>query len=812
MRVSWKWLKELVDINITPEEGATILTKAGLEVEAVEYLNKGVENVVTGRILEVEPHPQADKLVVAKVDAGLGKPLTIVTGAPNVKAGQCVPVALVGAKLPNDNHPEIVLSQLRGVWSEGMMCGADEIGLDVSKLSPEEKEGLYPLPADTAPGQPIVDFMGLDDVVLELGLTPNRADCMGMINVARELAALTGSKLTLPAVSPSEPGGQCAALAAVEVEEEDALCYRFGGRMVKDVKVGPSPQWMRQRLMAMGMRSINNLVDISNIVMLEMNRPLHFFDYDKLAGHGLWIRRAKAGETMETLDGQLRQLTETMTLVTDQAGPVAIAGIMGGARTEVTAATDKILIEAACWNGPRTRKTAQALALRSEAAQRFEKEVDIQDTIAVLDRAVQLIEACQAGVAVPGHIDVYPKPQGLPQTRVSLSRINWLLGIEVTRAEAAAIWQALQIKVIREDGDGWLLEAPSWRKDLRIEEDYVEEIVRLYGYDKLAATLPAGPVTQGYRLPGHQLRRRLSQAMIGLGYREVINYSFINPANLDRLQVPQDHVWRQAVPLMNPLSEEQGILRTTVLPSMIQRAVFNINRRNRDLQLFEMGKTYLAKSDGNGQPLERWTLAALCTGVSPKTWLAPENPLDFYSLKGAVETLLAAAGINNPRFERAQDIPGLHPGRSARIFCGSKELGYIGEIDPKVAAAFEADQRLSVASLDVEELLAASIQREYRPLGKYPEMTRDLAVALPKEVAAADVEEKIKVCGGGLLQEVQLFDEYQGSQLGENQKSLAFALTWRSDERTLKDEEIQVLHQEIEKELATAFGGIIRGR
>ncbi len=811
MRVSWKWLKELVDIDITPEEGAAVLTKAGLEVEGVEYLDKGVKNVVTGRILEVEPHPQADKLVVTKVDAGLEKPLTIVTGAPNVKAGQCVPVALIGAKLPNDNHPEILLSQLRGVWSEGMMCGADEIGLDVGKLSPEEKEGLYPLPADTEPGQPIVEFLGLDDVVLELGLTPNRADCMGMINVARELAALTGCRLTLPAITPSEPGGECARLASIEVEEGDALCYRFGGRMVKDVKVGPSPQWMRQRLMAMGMRSINNLVDISNIVMLEMNRPLHFFDFDKLEGKGLWIRRAKAGETMETLDGQLRQLTETMTMVTDQAGPVAIAGIMGGARTEVTAATDKILIEAACWNGPKTRKTAQALALRSEAAQRFEKEVDIQETIAVIDRAVQLIEACQAGVAVPGHIDVYPKPQELPQTRVSLSRINWLLGIEVTKEEAAAIWQALQIKVIKEEGDGWLLEAPSWRKDLRIEEDYVEEIVRLYGYDKLAATLPAGSATQGYRLPGHQLRRRLSQTMIGLGYREVINYSFINPINLDRLQVPQEHPWRQAVPLMNPLSEEQGILRTTVLPSMIQRAVFNINRRNRDLQLFEMGKVYLAKK-GNGQPEERWTLAALCTGVSPKTWLAPESPLDFYSLKGAVETLLAAAGAGNPRFERAQDIPGLHPGRSARIFCGNRQLGYIGEVDPKVAAVFEADQRLSVASLDVEELLAASIQKEYRPLGKYPEMTRDLAVALPKEVAAAAVEEKIKACGGNLLQDVQLFDEYQGSQLGENQKSLAFALTWRSDERTLKDEEIQVLHQEIEKELATAFGGIIRGR
>jgi phenylalanyl-tRNA synthetase beta chain len=813
MRVSYKWLKELVDIDLSPEETAAVLTKAGLEVEAVEYLDTGVKNVFTGRILSVEPHPHADKLVVTQVDVGREKPLTIVTGAPNVRPGQCVPVATAGAKLPSENHPEIELTELRGVLSEGMMCGADEIGLDPAKLTPEEKEGLYPLPHDTVPGQPIVEYLGLDDVVLDIGLTPNRADCMGMINVARELSALTGAKLTLPHIKPSEPGGECGRLAKGEVEEGDALCYRFGARLVKDVKVGPSPQWMRQRLMAMGMRSINNVVDISNIVMLEMNRPLHFFDFDKLEGGGIWIRRARPGERIETLDGQDRELSESMTLVTDQAGPVAIAGVMGGARTEVTDATSRILIEAACWNGQANRKTSQALGLRSEASQRFEKEVDIHATIDALDRAVELIEGCGAGAGVDGHIDMYPNPTDLPRAWVSLAKINSIIGVEIGIDEATAYWKGLQIRTIEAEAGRWLLEAPSWRKDLRIEEDYAEEAARLHGYDSIPDTLPSGPVTQGYRLPMHQMRRLLTQTMVGQGYREVVSYSFINPVGLDRLDVPEGHPWRRWVALMNPLSEEHGIMRTTVLPSMIQRAAYNIHQRNYDQRIFEMGKVYsVNEEDPAGQPDERWTLAALCTGVAPKTWLENESPMDFYVLKGAVEAALAAAGVAEPAFVQASDIPGLHPGRGARIMSGDVELGYIGEVGPKAAQAFGVDQRLTVASLDISAMYECSAKKGYSPLGRFPELTRDLAVALPKDVPAAEVEGKIRSAGGGLLRDVRLFDLYEGRQLGENQKSLAYALTWRSDERTLKDEDVESLHQEIERQLADTFGGIIRGR
>lgn len=811
MLVSWKWLKELIDIDLAPEEAARILTRAGLEVEGLEKLDKGVTKVVTGRILSVEPHPNAKKLVVCQVDAGQDKPLRIVTGAPNVKAGQCVPVALVGAKLPCSQHPEIVLSDLRGVISEGMMCSAEEIGLDVSKLTGEEKEGLYPLPADTEPGQPIIPFLGLDDVILEIGLTPNRSDCMGMVNIARELAALTGARLTLPQTPASQPGGECGKLATVEIMEE-GLCSRFGGRMVVDVEVGPSPQWMRQRLMAMGMRSINNVVDVSNLVMLELNRPVHFFDYDKLVGQGLWIRKAKEGEMIQTLDGQERRLTQEMALVTDQGGPVAIAGVMGGLRTEVTKETKRILIEAAAWNGVRTRRTSFALGLRSEASARFEKEVDVEETIHTVDRCVQLIEECGAGRGLSGHIDVYPKEIPPTVTEVRLERINFVLGTAIHQEEVKKIWLALQIRILEDRGDSWRLEAPSWRRDLAIEEDYIEEVARIYGYDKLEATLPYGATTQGYRSPLYNLRRKITSLLIGQGFSEVINYSFINPAHLDRLGVPAEHPWRNTVKILNPLSEEQGILRTTVIPSMISVAAANINRRNKDLMLFEMGKVYFANPDGAKQPEERWTVSLLCGGVKKKTWLSPEEPMDFFTLKGAIQEVLAGTGVKDAEYVASGEIPGLHPGRAAKILVRGREIGYLGEVDPRVRADYDVDCPLQVASLDAAELFAAAQAVSYHPLSKYPEVTRDLAVAVDRQIPAAEVEKVIRRWGGGLLKDVRLFDQYTGVQLGENQKSLAFALTWQAADRTLKDEEIKAFHDTIEAKLGETYGGSIRGR
>ena len=811
MRVSWNWLKQLVDLKITAVETAACLTKAGLEVEGLDRLDKGIHKVVTGKILEVQPHPEAKKLVITKVDAGGEKPLTIVTGAPNVMAGQSVAVALVGAKLPNETHPDIQLTTLRGVLSEGMMCGADELGMDVSKLTPEEKEGLYPLPEDTKPGLDIVPFLGLDDVVLDIGLTPNRSDCMGMINIAREASALTGAPLTLPEVPESREGGRCAELATIKINEP-GLCGRFGARMVENVKVGPSPLWLKQRLNAMGMRSINNLVDISNMVMLETNQPLHFFDYDLLVGKGVHVRRAKAGETIETLDGQVRNLTEEMTLVADDAGAVAIAGVMGGLRTEVTPQTKRILIEAASWDGTLTRRTTQALGLRSEASMRFEKEVDATAILRVLDRAVQLIESLGAGTGIEGHLNVCSKEEKLPQTKVRLNKINYVLGTRLDHKTVQNIWKALRINILEDHQDSWVLESPSWRKDLVIEEDYIEETVRLFGYDQLEATTPAGKTTQGSRTEQHNLRRKLTGLMIGMGYREAVNYSFINPDHLERLAVPQDHPWRNAVILKNPLSEDQGMMRTTIIPSMTELAVWNNNRRNRDLQMFEMGKVYIANGDRTKQPDEQWTLAIMCTGSQKKTWQQPEIVYDFYHMKGVVETLLQQCRINNIQFVADQAVPGLHPGRFARILAEGQELGYVGELHPQTAALYEATQRIQIASLNVEMIQKAMNPVQYRPLSKFPEVMRDLAIAVRTEVPAADLMATIRQHAGTLLKEIRLFDLYQGVQLQENQKSLAFALTWQAEDRTLKDEEINGFHETIEAKLAEVYGGQVRGR
>lgn len=811
MLVSWKWLNELVSTSLDVHEAAELLTRSGLEVEGLASLNLGVEKVVSGVVLEIETHPQADKLFVVKVDVG-EEVLTIVTGADNLFKGACVPVAQVGAKLPCESHPYIEKTELRGILSEGMLCGADELGLDVNKLMPEEKEGIYLLPEGTLPGQSVIELLGFDDVVMELGLTPNRSDCMGMFNVAREVAALTGSTLTLPEIELSKALDQT--LNSYKIELHDpTVCSRFAIRRVKQVKVGPSPLWLKQRLMSMGVRSINNMVDISNLVMLEMNHPVHFFDEDKLRGKVIGARLAQEGETLVTLDGQTRLLDSAMSVVIDENGPVALAGVMGGLETEVTESTKNVVIEAACWDPVRTRKTAQRLGLRSEASQRFEKGVDPLQATAVLDRAVQLIERLGAGVGQVGYLETVLSPYQPPRTNVRLEKINRVLGTFMGLKEVEGFWVSLQIKILETYDDGWLLESPSWRRDLIIEEDYIEEAVRLFGYDRLESTLPEGKTTQGFRTPEHETRRTLAKGLLGLGFREAINYSFINPDHLDRLKVPAGHQWRNAVHLMNPLSEEQGVLRTTVIPSMLELAKWNLNHRNKDLKMYEIGKVYYAKDNEELQPDERWTLALMCSGKESKGWNSIERSLDFFYLKGALENIIAAAGVKEHlEWIKNNDLPGLHPGRSAEISCNNIVLGYLGEIHPRVSKIYEIEDRVVVASLDIQALNQVKEEPVYRPLSRYPEVTRDLALVVPVHFQAQDVLKTIQDYAGNLLRSVRLFDQYMGSQIAENHKSLAFALTWQAEDRTLKDEEIKTLHVEIEAQLQDIFGGKVRGR
>jgi phenylalanyl-tRNA synthetase beta chain len=852
----------LVALDMSPEALAEAMTRAGIPVESVEYLDKGVEGVLVGQLTRIERHPNADKLSVVQVDIGGERPLNVVTAAPGIVVGQKAPVARVGAKLPSESHPSIVLTDFRGVPSEGMLCSAEELGLDPDKLMPHEKEGIYPLPADAVLGENIVRTLGLDDVVLDLELTPNRSDCMGMWNVAREVAAVTGGRLSLPEVTESAAEGEIQDQAWVRVDAAD-LCPRFSARLVENAHTEPSPAWLKQRLMAMGMRSINNIVDVSNLVMLETNQPLHFYDYDTLAGHGIVARRGLEGERFVTLDGQTRNLTGETLVIADGEKAVGLAGVMGGLNTEVTDQTTKILIEAAWFHPTSIRRTSQAFGLRSEAAQRFEKGIDVTQTKLAADRAAQMLAAIGAGREVTGALDVRGEIEAPPEIRLRLDKINHDLGTQLDGAVVRRFLDALRITVLEErggsgvgtagengaaggsggavDGAGavgaggnsarvgaggnsaraglpggveWLVQPPSWRRDIALEADLVEEAARLYGYDKIGATLPAGGGRQSgsARTPSQKLRRDLAHFMAGQGFLEIVPYSFIHPGHLDRLRVPEGHPWREAVALMNPQSEEQGIMRTTMLPSLLSCAAGNLNRQNRNLRLFEVGKIYRKSPAPEGHPLEIWSLGAVCTGGRPKSWLGGEPKYDFYYLKGVLEALFQKISVRNVRFAPDQEVPGLHPGRCARIEAEGRVLGFVGEIHPKTAGDYELDQRAVVFYLDLEALLAEAGAKTYRPVPRYPALTRDLAVTVPAELPSQEITDAVIELGGALLQEARLFDVYQGEQIAAGSKSLAFSLTWRSPEKTLTDQEVNALQERIESGLGDLFKGQIRGR
>jgi phenylalanyl-tRNA synthetase beta chain len=650
----------------------------------------------------------------------------------------------------------------------------------------------------------------LDDVVLELELTPNRSDCLGMWNVAREVAAMTGGRLHLPQVAESEGGG---ADAWVRIEAPD-LCPRLSARLADQIRVESSPAWLKQRLMAMGVRSINNIVDISNLVMLETNQPLHFYDYDTLAEHGLVVRRALDGEQLTTLDGQVRRLTGEMMVIADADKAVGLAGVMGGLNTEVTDHTRKILIEAACFDPVSIRRTARTTGLHSEASQRFERGVDITQTQLAADRAVQMLELIGAGRGLAGAADARGDLKASPKIALTLEKVNGDLGVQLEASAVRGILESLHIAILEDHGLSWVTQPPSWRGDLNIEADLVEEVARLYGYDHVDTTLPASEGGGGAatRTPSQKLRGHLARFMAGQGFLEIIPYSFINPDHWARLQVAEGHPWRDAAEILNPLSEDQRIMRTVMLPSLLDTAVGNLNRRNRNLRLFEIGKIYKKHPKPGGHPAEIWTLGAICTGGQEKSWLGHEIKYEFYYLKGVLEALFKAVSVPGARFVPESALPGLHPGRCARIEAEGRELGFIGEIHPKTADAYGIDQRAVAFSLDVEQLLQVLRIEDYKPAPRYPSLTRDLAVTLSDQIPAQTLLDAVYRLGGETLKEARLFDVYQGAQIAAGNKSVAVALTWQSQDKTLTDQEVNELQDHIEKGLGDLFSGRIRGR
>ncbi|GAB6181144.1 phenylalanine--tRNA ligase subunit beta [Desulfotomaculum defluvii] len=805
MRVSYQWLKDYVDIQITPQELADRLTLSGLAVDVVEELGAEIENVVTGRITKIEKHPNADKLVVCQVDAGKDEPLQIVTGATNVREGHMVPVALEGAKLAKGL--QIKRSKLRGVESRGMLCSGQELGMESKLLSADMANGILILPDDVKVGLDAKEVLGLSDSVLELDLTPNRGDALSMIGVARDVAALLNTRLKVPVPKLEENQENINEIAKIEIEDPD-LCRRYVGRVIKGIKIGASPIWLQNRLRAAGVRPISNVVDVTNYVMLETGQPLHAFDYDKLANHHIIVRRAKENEKIVSLDGVERTLNPEMLAITDEKGPVAVAGVMGGLDSEVTADTVNVLIESAYFHPINVRRTSKALGLRSESSVRFEKGIDINNCKKVADRALQLIQQLAGGIVVSGAIDQFPNPIAEKTILLRPSRVNWMLGVEIPKSEIVQIMENLQFRV-QEQGEELLVTVPTFRPDIFGEWDLVEEVARLHGFNQIPETLPFGASTQGVRTPEQQMNWDIRKIMTSCGFYEVVTYSFVHPRIFDLMNLPQNSKFRNVVKLQNPLSEEQSVMRTVLVPSLLEVLVKNLNRRAQSGAIFEISRVFYPQ-EGQPLPEEVPVLAAVAYGNTEKTWNQSARQMDFFFMKGVVEQLLQALGVPDVVFKRHQD-PSFHPGRCASIETNGQVLGVVGELHPNVVENFELPGRTVAMKLDLQVLAQTDRPvKQYQGLPKFPTVERDLAVLVKQEVLAADMLSIIQKAAGNLLKETEIFDLYQGTQVPEGYKSVAFSMKFQALDRTLTDEEINDKMQRIIKSLAAQTGAELR--
>ncbi|MFZ5649363.1 MAG: phenylalanine--tRNA ligase subunit beta [Bacillota bacterium] len=806
MRVSLKWLREYVDITVPAEELAERLTMAGLAVEAVEKPGAGIEKVYTGKILKIEPHPNADRLSVCQVTIGGDEVINIVTGATNVSEGHVVPVAVEGARLAGGLV--IKKSKLRGVESRGMLCSGQELGLDTSIMPPEQAHGIMLLDPGTPLGIDVKEAIGLDDTILDLELTPNRGDCMSMVGVAREVAALLGGRLRMPETLVAESGRGIEGLARVDIEDP-GLCSRYVARLFRNVKVGPSPGWMQERLRAAGIRPISNLVDITNYVMMELGQPLHAFDYDTLKEGHIIVRRAREGELLVSLDGNERKLAEDMLVIADPGGPVAVAGVMGGLATEVTGNTVNVLLESAHFNPISIRRTSKALGLRSESSSRFEKGVDPTGCLRAADRAARLLLDMAAGEVAPGAVDNYAAKH-IPRTVIIRpERVEHVLGVRVERPEIAGILTGLEFSAKESDG-GLLVTVPAHRPDVSLEEDLIEEVARIYGYNRVPYTLPYGASTRGARTPEQSFQVAVIDCLQSLGMSEVVTYSFTSPAVFDRAAVPRDSMFRDAVRLQNPLSEEQSVMRTMMLPGLLEVLQRNASRRTTDLAVFELGKIFLPSNTGP-LPEEKPVLAAAAMGGSPSGWNSQSQPYDFYYIKGVLEALLERAGVKGCNLERETGHSLFHPGRSARVTAGETLLGVIGELHPDVLENYDLPKRAVAMEVDFGALThLAGKPRKYRPLPRFPGIERDLALVVPQDIAAGDIARVVRKHGGQYLQEIKLFDVYRGGQVKEGSQSLAFSLKFQAEDRTLTDQEVNGVVSAVAEALSGQFGAGLR--
>ena len=895
MILSRKWLNEFVDVSdISDREFDEAMTLSGSKVETVTALDESLKNVVVGKILSMEKHPDSDHMWICQIDVGQAEPTQIVTGAWNIHVGDLVPVAQHKSLLPNGT--KIEKGKLRGVVSNGMLCSLKELSLtaehdypyavitpaallnDYKPLDPEKPsipadikagdkvfgpvvcgkvlecetqsyglyhttldiggataspdtgcsnlhagdlvayntktdsictledlhaeqkefphciaDGIFVLNEDVKPGDDMAKVIGADDHVVEFEITPNRPDCLSVIGLAREASATFGRPLKLHTPEVKGCGGSIAELVDIDIEDGD-LCPRYTARMVKNVKIQPSPAWMRERLRNSGVRPINNIVDITNYVMLEYGQPMHAFDFSCVEGGHIIVRTAREGETIQTLDGNQRNLTTSMLCICDENKPVCVAGVMGGANSEIVGDTAMVLFESANFNGTSVHRTAAALNMRTDASSRYEKGLDPMNTLKAVERACELVELLGAGEVVEGVMDVIAKDSNPVTVKLEPEKVNGLLGTDVSREEMVRILEALDFKV-----EGDTIHVPSWRSDVEHYSDIAEEVARFYGYNNIPDTLSNGLTARRGLTDIQQTENLLGSVCRAAGYDEIITYSFISPTYYDKIDLPKDSPLRDSLKILNPLGEDTSIMRTTTLPSMLEILTRNYNFRNKSAKLYELGRVYFKRADGLADEPKVLTLGAYGDGM------------DFFTLKGAVEAVLKQLRIENVRFLADSENPSYHPGRCAKVFSGDRLLGVLGQIHPHVAGNYGVDAELYAAELRFDALYESKgSQPLYQPLPKFPAVTRDIAVVCDKAVTVGELEDAILKGAKGLLKDVALFDIYTGTGIAPGKKSVAFNLTLRADDRSLTAEEADADVKSILTALEQECGAVLR--
>ena len=796
MLVPIKWLKDYVDIDMDIKKFTDGMTMSGSMVESVEDIGQNIDKVVVGKILEITTHPDADKLLVTKVDVG-SEIVQIITGATNIKENDYIPVALHGANLPNGT--KIKRGKLRGLESNGMLCSPDELGLDAESLpnGADMVDGIYILNHEYPLGKDIKEVLGLDDKIIEFEITNNRPDCLSILGIAREAAATFGLKMKYPSLEMSRENGNVSDYISIEIKDTD-LCPRFAVRVIRNVEIKNSPSWMQERLIKAGVRPINNIVDVTNYVMLETGQPMHAYNLDMLEDKKIIVRRAEKDERIVTLDEVERNLDDSVLVIADGKKAIGIAGIMGGYNSEITEDTKTIVFECANFDSVNTRLSSKKLGLRTEASSKFEKGLDIEIVSLAMNRACHLVEMLNAGEVVGGMIDIYPIKKEKRFLMLRSDRVKWLLGVDIPTNRIKEMLRSLEFEITGEEP--FKIEIPSYRDDVTMEADLIEEIARLYGYDNIPSKLMDTTFTQGGKDAKQKIRDVVRDNMEAQGLYEAFTYSFVSPSVFNQINLKAENPLRKAIKIINPLGEDQSIMRTTIIPNMLEVISRNYNRKIGEGWFYELSKVYLAED----LPLtdlayERDTLTIGIYGNA-----------DFYDLKGIIENLLTCLNIDKYRV-LPSNHESFHPGRTAELLINNKRIGYLGEIHPDVLDNYNIPTRVYIAELDFEEVfLQTDLTIQYKPLPKYPSIERDIAVVVAEEITAGQVEEIIRNKGGKLVSEVNLFDIYKGSQIEEGYKSMAYSIAYRSDEKTLNEDDITKIHNKILNSLANQIGATLR--